>query len=72
MIATITERGVGLGEGQCHADGGCKGDGHLGISLGLERFLKSVLPPPPFHLYNTQGLTNHFGFWGEFTFFMDT
>lgn len=47
MIATITERGVGLGEGQCHADGGCKGDGAFGDQSWVWRFLKSVLSLPP-------------------------
>ena len=39
MIAIITERDVGLGEGQRHADGGCKGGGEFGNQSWVWRFL---------------------------------
>jgi hypothetical protein len=48
MIAIIMERDVGLGEGQCHADGGCKRGGEFGNQSWVWRFLKSVLSFPPF------------------------
>lgn len=43
----ITDRGMGLGEGQCHADGGCKGDGEFGNQSWVWIFLKFVLSLPP-------------------------
>ena len=82
MIAIIAERGLGRGEGQCHADGGCKGGGELGNQSWVWRFLKSVLSLPPFlpisiilkDLLTTLdfGVNLHFSWIHEFYFALKT